>query len=107
MEGLGDRDAFAGLGVPLLLIAESGAPLPRGVSGQAAEGSGPSADSYALVLARAGPGFVDDPAFVERAWPVVDLFVQYYLFDIFTAGDVLEDWPATGEDRFLSRKGSS
>jgi hypothetical protein len=49
---------------------------------------------------------VHDAAFVERAWPVVDLFVQAYLFDIFTAGDVLEKWPATGQDRFIARGGS-
>jgi len=100
-ERLAGPDAVATLGVPVLLLAGSTEPasterlLPTG------EGE---AESYALVLAGGGADLVDDAAFVERAWPVIDLFVQAYLFDIFTAGDVLESWTATGEDRFIARQ---
>lgn len=97
-------DAFANLGVPLLVLSESGGGLPQGVSGLP---GGDGADSYALVLAGARPDFIHDPAFMERAWPVIDLFVQAYMFDIITAGDVLERWPATGEDRFIARRAGS
>jgi alpha-beta hydrolase superfamily lysophospholipase len=103
-ERLAGPDTVATLGVPVLLLGGSNDPasaerlLPTGTG---------DADSYALVMAGGGPDLIDDAAFVERAWPVIDLFVQAYLFDIFTAGDVLEDWPATGEDRFIARRGSS
>jgi len=102
-ERLAGPDAVSALGVPVLLLAGSNDPLPV----ERLLDAGPrDADAYALVLAGGGRDLVDDAALVERAWPVVDLFVQAFLFDIFTAGDVLEDWPATGEDRFIARRGS-
>jgi hypothetical protein len=102
-ERLAGADAASGLGVPLLLLAGGNDPVPA----ERLLGAGPiDADAYALVLAGGGGDMVHDAAFVERAWPVVDLFVQAYLFDIFTAGDVLEKWPATGQDRFIARRGS-
>jgi hypothetical protein len=103
-ERLAGPNTVATLGVPMLLLGGSNDSasaerlLPTGAG---------VADSYALVLAGGGPDLIDDSAFVERAWPVIDLFVQAYLFDIYTAGDVLEDWTATGEDRFIARQGSS
>ena len=103
-ERLAGSDAVATLGVPVLLLAGSNDPVPAERLLPSGEGD---ADSYALVLAGGGANLVDEAAFVERAWPVVDLFVQAYLFDIYTAGDVLEDWTATGEDRFIVRRGSS
>ena len=107
IEGLVGADAYSGLEVPLLLLTGTADLVPDYVTDPAdhlfpAQTSG--ADSYALVMQGAGHEFVDDDAFVERAWPVIDLFVQAYLFDIFTAGDVLEDWPATGEDQFIVRR---
>ena len=102
-ERLAGSDAVSALGVPVLLLAGSNDPVPA----ERLLASGPNdADAYALVLSGGGANLVDESAFVERAWPVVDLFVQAYLFDIFTAGDVLEKWTATGEDRFTARRGS-
>jgi len=103
-ERLAGPDAVATLGVPVLLLTGGNDSVSAERLLPAATGE---ADSYALVLAGGGPDLVDDPDLVGRAWPVIELFVQAYLFDIFTAGDVLEDWPATGEDRFIARRGSS
>jgi len=103
-ERLAGIDAVTTVGVPVLLVAGSEDRLPAERL-LAAGGAEAEADSYALVLAGGGPDLVEDAALVDRAWPVIDLFVQAYLFDIFTAGDVLEDWQATGEDRFQARRG--
>ena len=65
-----------------------------------------NAHSYALVLEDVDENFVDQPEVVERAWPVVELFVQSELLNGATAGDVLENWQADGNDRFVARPAS-